>query len=786
MSHNRGTTRRRKVGAATAMIAVACSAVVAAPTQAATPVYTFDFGTSSSPVTSGYTRVDPSTTYTAARGYGLTTTVDSRDRGTSGGANDLQRDFVNAADIRFAVDLPNGTYDVTTSSGDWLGTSRTDFTIEGKASGNGNAGKGTVKDVTHSGVVVSDGQLNIQASGTGARLNAVKITPKSVTAPANGKEIERLDRAAVAVPGSNGGNLVSWRFLADDPTNIAFNVYRNGTKLNSAPITNSTNFHDAGGTPASSYEIRSVINGKETAVATGLRVWGSGYRSVKLQKPAGGKTPDGVNYTYSANDASVGDLDGDGTYEMLVMWSPSNAKDNSQSGYTGEVFLDAYRMDGKQLWRISLGKNIRAGAHYSPYMVYDLNGDGRSEVVLRTADGTKDGKGTVIGDASKDYRNSKGYVLSGPEYLTLFDGLTGAAKSTINYVPERGKVSSWGDSYGNRVDRFLASVAYLDGKTPSVVFQRGYYTRTVVAAFDYKGGKLQQRWVFDSNNNSGTAGQGNHQQSIADVDGDGKDEIILGSLVLDDNGKVLHNTKAGHGDALHVGDFDPSRPGMEIFMVHEDMKASGNKGSTFRDGKTGQVLWSTPATADTGRGTTGDIDPRHPGAESWAMSSTRYLMSAKGEKISNSTPAANFMVWWDGDLLREIGDHTYNSSIAAGTPTISKWNWTSNKSDRIATFNGTLTNNTTKGTPALQADLFGDWREEVVYRSEDSSELRIYTTGIPTTHRLVTLMQDPTYRVAVAWQNSGYNQPPHTSYFIGDGMKTPPAPKVTFTGGTGR
>lgn len=643
-------------GAATATLALAGTSLIAVPASAAPVSLSFDFGTQSSPVASGYTRVSPDTTYSSSRGFGLTSSVDSRDRGA--GSDDVRRDFVNATSIGFVADVPNGTYTVTTLSGDMIATSRTDFTIEGRAMGHGNAGRGSVTGVVHKDVVVTDGQLTLVASGSSPRLNAVTITGTATgggTSPAGGREVERLDRGAVAVPHASRGNLVSWRLVADDPATVSFNVYRNGSKINSTPITDSTNWHDAGGTPASSYEIRSVINGKETAVATGLRVWGTGYRSVKLQKPAGGKTPDGVSFTYSANDASVGDLDGDGTYEMIVMWSPSNAKDNSQSGYTGEVFLDAYKLDGKRLWRISLGKNIRAGAHYSPYMVYDLNGDGRSEVVLRTADGTRDGQGTVIGDASKDYRSSKGYVLSGPEYLTLFDGLTGAAKSTINYVPERGKVSSWGDSYGNRVDRFLASVAYLDGKTPSVVFQRGYYTRTVVAAFDYKGGKLQQRWVFDSNNHSGTAGNGNHQQSVADVDADGKDEVILGALVLDDNGTVLHNTKAGHGDALHVGDFDPARPGMEIFMVHEDMNKSGNKGSTFRDGKTGKVLWSTPASSDTGRGTTGDIDPRHAGAESWAMSNPRYLMSAAGQQISSSTPAANFVVWWDGDLCAKLG-----------------------------------------------------------------------------------------------------------------------------------
>src|SRR5690606_7363547 len=288
--------------------------------------------------------------------------------------------------------------------------------------------------------------------------------------------------------------------------------------------------------------------------------------------PAGGTTPAGEWYTYSANDASVGDLDGDGQLEFVVKWEPSNAKDNSQSGYTGNVYIDAYELNGTRLWRIDLGRNIRAGAHYTQFQVYDYDGDGRAEVAMKTADGTRSGTGQVIGSASADYRNSSGYVLSGPEYLTMFDGRTGAALSTVSYEPPRGNVSSWGDNYGNRVDRFLAGTAYLDGQRPSLIMARGYYTRTVIVAWDFRNGSLTRRWTFDSNSsgNGAYAGEGNHSLSGADVDADGRDEIVYGASVIDDNGTGLWTNGLGHGDAGHVGDLNPSRPGLEYFKVQED------------------------------------------------------------------------------------------------------------------------------------------------------------------------------------------------------------------------
>uniref|UniRef100_UPI000463BBEF rhamnogalacturonan lyase n=1 Tax=Bacillus subtilis TaxID=1423 RepID=UPI000463BBEF len=471
-------------------------------------------------------------------------------------------------------------------------------------------------------------------------------------------------------------------------------------------------------------------------------------------------------YTYSANDASVGDVDGDGQYELILKWDPSNSKDNSQDGYTGDVLIDAYKLDGTKLWRINLGKNIRAGAHYTQFMVYDLDGDGKAEVAMKTADGTKDGTGKVIGNANADYRNEQGRVLSGPEYLTVFQGSTGKELVTANFEPARGNVSDWGDSYGNRVDRFLAGIAYLDGQRPSLIMTRGYYAKTMLVAYNFRDGKLSKLWTLDSSKsgNEAFAGQGNHNLSIADVDGDGKDEIIFGSMAGDHDGKGMYSTGLGHGDALHTGDLDPGRPGLEVFQVHEDKNAK--YGLSFRDAATGKILWGVYAGKDVGRGMAADIDPRYPGQEVWANGS---LYSAKGVKIGSGAPSStNFGIWWDGDLLREQLDSNR----------IDKWDYQNGVSKNVLTASGAAANNGTKATPTLQADLLGDWREEVVWRAEDSSALRIYTTTIPTEHRLYTLMHDPVYRLGIAWQNVAYNQPPHTSFFLGDGMAEQPKPNM--------
>ncbi|HEX6686454.1 MAG TPA: hypothetical protein VF062_27025 [Candidatus Limnocylindrales bacterium] len=595
------------------------------------------------------------------------------------------------------------------------------------------------------------------------------------------RQLERLDRGVLAVP-TPGGILVSWRMLGTDPASVAFNVYRDGIKLNGAPLTDVTNFLDAQGTAASSYVVAPIVAGKETARSSAVTPWSADHLDIPLQRPPGGTTPDGVQYTYNANDASVGDLDGDGRYEIVLKWDPSNSRDNSQSGYTGEVFLDAYRLDGTRLWRIAMGRNIRAGAHYTQFLVYDLDGDGRAELVAKTADGTVDGSGAVIGDPAADHRNSTGFVLTGPELLTVFDGQTGRALVTTDYEPSRGIVCDWGDCNGNRVDRFLAGVAYLDGERPSFVMARGYYTRTVLVAYDWRDGRLTERWTFDSDiAGERYEGEGNHQLSVADLDADGRDEIVYGALVIDDDGSPRYSTGLGHGDALHVGDLNPARPGLEVFGVHE--RTDATYGYEMHDAATGEIGWGMFTGRDTGRGAAADIDPRHLGAEAWAVdgefnSATGGLHTATGERISTAIPAANFVIWWDGDLQREVLDHDWSPQALVGVGTIGKWDPVNNRTVNLLTATGTVANNGTKGNPSLQADLLGDWREEAIWRTEDSSALRVFATPHPSPHRFTTLMHDAQYRLAIAWQNVGYNQPPHPSFYLGSDMVRPAQPHI--------
>ena len=611
----------------------------------------------------------------------------------------------------------------------------------------------------------------------------------TATATAATRQMERLGRAPEAALVPNGVHL-SWRMLGTDPDAIAFTVYRDGIRITPTPLTSANDLTDPNGRPTSHYEVRSVVGGVEARVTGSFGVRTAPYTSVPLDRPSGGVTPAGERYEYSANDTSVGDADGDGTYELFVKWDPSDSKDNGQAGYTGPVLLDAYRMDGTRLWRIALGPNVRAGAHYTQFQVYDYDGDGRAEVVMKTADGTVDGRGTVIRDGRADHRNARGYVLSGAEYLTVFSGLTGAAIDTVPYDPPRGDVASWGDSYGNRVDRFLAATAYLDGSHPSIVMTRGYYARTALAAYDFDGRHLVQRWLLDSSTpgNAAAAGEGNHNLAVADVDGDGRDEILFGSMTVDDDGHLLYSTKLGHGDAIHVGDLVPGNPGLEAFAVHEIMGQSGNRAATMRDAATGRILWSIPGNQDTGFGLTADVDPRYPGSESWAYGAgpdgkpQAQLRAADGRLITDAIPDSRFAVFWDGDLLREQLGGAFDPASAAAVPVISKWNWTTRNRDVLLTATGALTDNSTKVNPMLQADLLGDWREEVVVRSADSHELCIYSTTDPTSTRLRTFMQDPTYRLGVAWQNTGYNMPPQPSYFVGAGMGTPPVPRIRLAG----
>ncbi|MER7057131.1 RICIN domain-containing protein [Streptomyces sp. NPDC000351] len=572
-------------------------------------------------------------------------------------------------------------------------------------------------------------------------------------------QMEELNRGLVSVR-SGSGNLVSWRLLGTEGYDTAFNVYRDGAKVNGSPVTDSTNYLDNGAPSNASYTVRAVVDGTEQQVSeSSLRFTGGNYLDVPLSSPGSGYTP---------VEASPGDVDGDGQYELIVKWDPGNAKDNSQSGVTGNVYIDAYRLSGQRLWRIDLGRNIRAGAHYTQFQVYDYDGDGRAEVALKTADATRDGQGTVIGDGGADHRNAGGYILAGPEYLTMFNGLTGAAMSTVNYDPPRGNVSSWGDNYGNRVDRFLAGTAYLDGRRPSLVMARGYYTRAVIAAWDFRDGRLVKRWTFDSNSsgNGAAYGQGNHQLSVADVDADGRQEIVYGSATIDDNGRLMHTTGFGHGDALHVGDFAPDRTGLEVFSIHE----SGDQpGSDLHDARTGQVIHRTPTSGSEGpgRGVAGDIHAGNPGAELWGSGpNMSNLRNTLGGNVGRNPSSANFLAWWDADPVRELLNDTRIDKYGTGGDT------------RLLTGSGVASSNGTKSTPVLSGDLFGDWREEVIWRHSGNNALRIYATSTPTTTKLHTLAHDAQYRVALAWQNTAYNQPPHPSYFLGAGMTRPPQPNI--------
>jgi len=645
---------------------------------------------------------------------------------------------------------------------------------------------------------------------------------------------EKLNRGVVALR-SEGKVIVSWRTLSDDSVHQAFDVYRNGRRLNERPLCEGgTFFVDEHPLAAdATYEVRGgSCDGFFLLKADAP----DGYLPIAIDKPQGSTDIDGTPVEYHANDASVGDVDGDGQYEIFLKWEPSNAKDNMFAGFTSNVFIDCYRLDGTRLWRIDLGQNIRAGAHFTQFMVYDFDGDGRAELMVKTADGTIDGCGKAIGDTAADWRhgmaaikadpeayrnrvrqewqdamrrrqswdsvartlptdmtaterhnmrrrylttptngdNKTGRILDGPEYISVFNGLTGAVMDTKPYIPERGDLRGWGDDHANRSDRFLAAVGYLDGLRASGLFCRGYYTRTVIAAWDWDGQQLTNRWTFDTNDSiwASYAGQGNHNLRVADVDGDGCDEITYGSMAVDHDGRGLYNTGFGHGDAIHLTTFDPTTDRLQVWDCHENRR----DGSDFRDAMTGEVIFQIKSQEDVGRCMAADIDPTNPGLEMWSSESgglrdlhgnlVKPHQLADGPEDPGDNNAlrvrgvripTNFGVWWDGDLLREMLDRE----------TVSKYDWTTGRMTILQHFSGVQFNNGTKSNPCLSADLIGDWREEVLARNAESTELRLYVTTLPTDYRINCLMEDIPYRLSVAAQNTAYNQPPQTGFYLG-------------------
>lgn len=591
---------------------------------------------------------------------------------------------------------------------------------------------------------------------------------------------DNLDRGILAVKADNGV-FVSWRSLADDPKALAFDIYRDGVKINTAPLTRVTNFTDVNGTENSKYYVTAVLDGNVTETSKEVTPWDTFFKRIHLDRPEGGKSPAGGSaeqrdYTYTPDDVSVGDVDGDGEFEYIVKWFPTNQADNgSQFRYTGYTILDCYKLDGTKLWRINLGQNIRSGNHYTQFMVYDFDGDGKAELICKTAPGTIDGKGTpvLMGDdkVTDDYREKSGslagVVKSGPEYLTVFNGETGAQIHTVAYNPSRDihahSKSGWGDANGNRCERYLAGVAYLDGEKPSAIFVRGYYTHCYVWAVDFDGKELKERWLHVSNKSGqGMYGEGSHSLTVGDTDGDGFDEIIIGSGAVDHDGKLLHRTGAGHGDALHLADMLTDREGLEVFMPHED--TSNKYGTTLRDAKTGElILTQAQNKKDIGRGLAANITAKYPGYEYWSSYDGNVMNN--GTAVGSSRPSVNFRVYWDGDLLDELLDGT----------SITKPNDNLTGSKTLAGFAkyNAASCNSTKATPNLQADLFGDWREEVIlHDGTTESDLIIFTTTIPTDYKVTCLMQDRQYREAIAWQNVAYNQPPHLSYNLEEQFNT--------------
>jgi rhamnogalacturonan endolyase len=593
------------------------------------------------------------------------------------------------------------------------------------------------------------------------------------------RQMENLGRGVIAMRKSADSVFVSWRMLGTDPTDIGFNLYRKtgggpAVKINSSPIVKNTNFSDVKPdfSQATAYYVTPILNGTEQAASKPFTLPANApvrqYLNIALHTPPG----------YTPNDVSVGDLDGDGEYEIVIHMA-GRGRDNSQAGLTDPPILQAYKLDGTFMWSINLGKNIREGAHYTQFMVYDLDGDGKAEIACKTADGTIDGTGKVIGDSTKDYVNRDvnsrqlyGRVNTGLEYFTVFDGQTGGALATVPYIPGRGDLGGWGgiggnggnDNYGNRSDRFLACIAYLDGVHPSVVMCRGYYGRTVLAAWDFRDHKkLTSRWVFDSKDSKNAfSGMGYHNLSVTDVDGDGKDEIIFGSMVINSDGTGRYSTGLRHGDALHVGYLDPDNKDKLVFGIHEMAGGTKGWGAAVYNARTGEIIYKSEQDVDVGRGVAENIVEGRKGAQMW-WNTSPDLHDIKGNAIGPRPQSINFLIWWDGGLTRQLLDGNH----------IDKYN-----KGRIFTADGVVSNNGTKSNPALSADILGDWREELIERTPDNQNLRIYSTTIPTDQKIYTLMHDPQYRVSVAWQNVGYNQPPHTGFYLGYGMATPPKPNI--------
>ncbi|OMF25786.1 hypothetical protein BK133_20910 [Paenibacillus sp. FSL H8-0548] len=655
--------------------------------------------------------------------------------------------------------------------------------------------------------------------------------------------MEWLDRGVVAVPENSGqGILVTWRLLASEYNKgLTFNVYRNGDRVNTSPVA-TLDYVDADGNTGDIYVVETVSTGETSKPAT---AWANNYIDIPMQRPADrpnpalayGATSNADPITYTANDTSVADVNGDGQYEILVKWYPSQAQDPGLANrHTGETIFDAYTLEGKLLWRINLGINIVSSAHHSAFNFYDLDQDGKAEFSIKTADGTRgylpkadgtiddltDTPAWVLGDpeavwvgglqnpANDNQVNNTalGRVASGPETFTVFNGETGQPVNTVNYFAQYNITPNWGDNNNNRSDRFNGAVAYMPKNGvngaepyPTVIEVRGHYGPHFVAAYQFIDSEIVKVWTFKLADWNAGSNQGNHNLKVADVDFDGYSEVVLGAITLDHDGTILWSSNgingtvvAGHGDALHVGAMIPGSNEIYVFQPHE---AGPPNNVTLVRGSTGEPVWTYSANlGDVGRGVAANITPL-PGFEVWAIETPMYNI-VSGEVITtevggigsaNKAPV-NFILYWDGDLLSEFFDGPDNLTTTGG-PSITKFNYdvATGESElaTLQTLTGTYSNNGTKANPSLIADIFGDWRDEILVRTSDNNSLRIYTTDIPTDNVIYTLMHDPQYRLAANSQNAMYNQPEHLSFYLGEDIRDEvqalqlPVPNIYYT-----
>jgi len=598
--------------------------------------------------------------------------------------------------------------------------------------------------------------------------------------------MESLGRGTVALP-TSGGTMVTWRITGPEYANSAtYNLYRGTTKIASGLSV--SNYVDAAGT-GEGYSVAAVVGGVEQARSAAVTAWSSQFLKIPV------RAINGSYAAYEVNDASVGDLDGDGEYEIVVKRLSSSATPTDTTYH----YLEAYRMDGTFLWAINLGPNMINKVEVN-FLVYDLDGDGKAEVATRTSDGFTDGAGNYVGDRDGDgqisYRstaayNSSYYRIDGPDYISIFEGATGKEIAWNKYI-DREAMSQWGTAgmsdaqLSHRAEKCMWSVAYLDGVNPSFIITRGIYHRIKLEAWHYRSGALAKEWAFDSDPGgvaSAFTGSGYHNFIVGDVDADGRDEIMYGSMGVDEYGKGMYSTGFGHGDAQHLADINPDIKGLEHFACLEGANGTTIPGLSLRNATTGAIQWKLDATGDVGRCIAADIDPNSKGYEIWGSANSN-IYSSTGAVLSTVQPITagggatyNFGIWWDGDVQRELLDKKV----------INKWNATSQSTDRVATLYNIASitdNNDSKSNPSLMADVLGDWREEAIFASSDQTGLVVFTTPISTAQRMYTLMHDPNYRTAISWQQNSYNQPPNLGFYFGGGMSTPTAPNITLVSPT--